>query len=347
MRKIHFSLLLAVAMLSACSANGTELGDEKHTIQQSEDGNTAIVTDQEGEAQPVVGQQPYDEHSPATEQGTETKVDQFIADGFKVEQAHVFTQQFEGLGLVTVTPVTKFGSSEQFPVSLILTGSDFEIVLTPERSPGYPLFSSFEAIAFKDLDSSGASAGFTDIIVIANFITGAGQDGAKPYSDVFLFKHDGQSGFTEDTVLERHIIEAADTRTLTVRQVLDLASGEQMSNDVDVNKLLGTYKLLESNEYRFSEIIIKQVKDNRLIFDLDAYVVRGGKEGLEMGNVNLGTLIDAEAELKDSTAVYKYEDGFVMSFHFETDGTFTITEDLAEATPFGHGVTVSGKYGKE
>lgn len=150
-------------------------------------------------------------------------IEKFMQQGYRVEERHVFKRNFEGMGELTITPVAKWGEHTDFPLSLVLTGGKKDIVLTPNRKDSRVMFSSFEAISFKDIDDYSLKSGYTDIIVIANFITGAGQDGAKPFSDVFIFKNDTWGNFIEDTELENKIISSANSRTLTMQKVFDLA----------------------------------------------------------------------------------------------------------------------------
>jgi len=216
-------LLLTVILLSACNKQDPVLTTTKST--------TGQVTQKE--STPTETSKPTESSKPSStksgssiaksDQPTNLALDKFKEQGYQVEEKQIFTSKFEGIGELTVTPVTKFGNNEDFPLSLILSGGTKEIILTPTRKDGHAMFSSFEAISFKDIDGDSLKSGYTDIIVIANFITGAGQDGAKPFSDVFIFKNDTWGGFEENTILENQIISSANSRTITMKNVFDLA----------------------------------------------------------------------------------------------------------------------------
>lgn len=211
-------LLLIVILLSACN--------KQDPVLMPKESATGQVTQKES-TKPTESSKPSSTKSESSiipsNQSTNLALDKFKEQGYQVEEKQIFTRKFEGIGELTVTPVTKFGNNEDFPLSLILSGGTKEIILTPSRKDGHAMFSSFEAIAFKDIDGDSLKSGYTDIIVIANFITGAGQDGAKPFSDVFIFKNDTWGGFEEDTILENRIISSANSRTITMKNVFDLA----------------------------------------------------------------------------------------------------------------------------
>ncbi|NEW09391.1 hypothetical protein GK047_25945 [Paenibacillus sp. SYP-B3998] len=266
-------------------------------------------------------------------------IDRFKERGYKVEEKQIFARKFEDIGELTVTPVTKLGNNKDFPLSLILTGGKKDIVLTPNRKDGHAMFSSFEAISFKDIDDYSLKSGYTDIIVIANFITGGGQDGAKPFSDVFIFKNDTWGNFIEDTILENRIMGSSTSRTLTVKQVLDLAKPFDMKNFV------GNFTKISSNEYDKSQINIESISDGKIKFAVDAFHVNGRAKGAETGNVNVGN-IEEIATLDGYIATYKADDfDFELTFEFFGNDTFEVTAKGRSA--FGANVSANGVYKRD
>jgi hypothetical protein len=136
--------------------------------------------------------------------------------------------------------------------------------------------------------------------------------------------------------------EVSGSEDETPSETDDTGSAESVS--ADMTQFIGTFTDLSSSEYKKSEIVIKQISEDQIVFDLEAFIVRGGAEGLEKGNVNIGNLNDAVAILDGTTAIYNYEDlGYEMKIEFAADGTFTVTEQ--GDSPYGYGVSASGQYG--
>ncbi|WP_240421209.1 hypothetical protein [Paenibacillus periandrae] len=214
--RIFILMIMLVSILSGCDTRNVPPAANATSVTKPENVSAPI----QASAQPA-GAAPS---QPSGQSSISSTLDKFIARGYQVEKKHIFTRNFEGIGELTVTPVTQFGNLTEFPLSLILTGGNKEIILTPKRADGHPMFSSFEAISFKDIDEGSPQVGYADITVIANFITGAGQDGAKPFSDVFIFKNNTKGGFDEDTSLEDTITSSIHSRTFTMKTVFDLAN---------------------------------------------------------------------------------------------------------------------------
>ncbi|MEO3947881.1 hypothetical protein [Gorillibacterium sp. CAU 1737] len=273
-----------------------------------------------------------------------TELDEYLEQGYQVEAKHVFIHDFEGIGKLTITPVTINSVGEGLPPFYLIAsmnGVEYQI-MKPEGEDSYPMLSSFEAIAFADIDPHSLKSGYTDIIVIADFITGAGREGTVPFSKAFIFKNDSWGNFLEDKELEHRIAHSATTRTLTVKQVLKLAE------PVDINRFRGTYTREGSSEYQAGTITIKRITDSQVSFSFDGHHVNGGEEGLKLGNVNLGNLENAEASITESgqSAIYRDEEyGYEMIFYFYSDGTFEIVEDGGPV--YGHNVTAEGIYKKD
>lgn len=276
----------------------------------------------------------------SSSQSTNSTIEKFKKRGYQVEEKHIFTREFEDIGKLTVTPVTTFDVNNDSPISLILTGDGKEIVLTPSRENGFPMFSSFEAISFKDIDDYSLKSGYTDIIVIANFVTGVGPQGMEPFSDVFIFRNNAWGGFEEDIQLEDRIKGGAGTRTLTMKQVFKLAK------PFDMNKFIGTFKKRTSSKYDGSEITIKRIEEDKIYFSLDAFHVNSGDKGIKTGNVNVGNIEDGVAALDWYAAAYKPDDSdFKLIFKFFGNDTFEVTE---EGSPiFGANVYASGMYKRD
>jgi hypothetical protein len=328
----HRYTLLLFALLAAC-------GKEEAVPTGSAPANSAAVQQETAAAkpEPAAVSQPEQPKPQSTPPAPSKLIEKYKAEGYQVENKHVFTREFEGIGQLTITPVTKFGFQEEFPLALILSNVDKEWVLTPKREDGHAMFSSFEAIAFKDIDEHSLKPGFTDIIVIANFITGAGQQGAEPFSEVFIFKNNTMGGFEEDLQLEQQIRESTDSRTLTMKQVLELA------RPVDVKRFVGTFQKAGSTEYDSAEVTIKSVAAEKLTFSLDAFHVNGGAKGAKSGSVNVGQVEEGIAKRNGNVAVFQAEDSnFTLTFTFFGNDTFRIAE--AGGPYFGANVSASGLY---
>ncbi|WP_179097743.1 hypothetical protein [Paenibacillus sp. FSL H7-0331] len=237
MMRIFILMIMFVSILSGCDADNLPPA-----------ANTASVTKPEIVSAPIQSSAQLTAAAPSqpsSQPSIRSTLDKFIARGYQVEEKHIFTRNFEGIGELTVTPVTQFGNLTEFPLSLILTGGNKEIVLTPIRADGHPMFSSFEAISFKDIDDGSPQGGYADITVIANFITGAGQDGAKPFSDIFIFKNDTKGGFVEETSLEDSITSSIQSRTYTMKTVFDLA--KSLNNNSHTEDKQATHSQVISN----------------------------------------------------------------------------------------------------
>lgn len=202
------------------------------------------------------------------------------------------------------------------------------------------MFSSLEAISFKDIDDYALKSGYTDIIVIADFVAGAGQDGAKPLSDDFIFKNDSWGNFIEDRALEKRIRGSTDTRTLTMKQVFELAK------PFDIKRFAGKFTESSSNEYDGSKITINRIDKEKMEFSVDAFHVNGGAEGIKTGNVNVGSIENGVATVQGYAAAYKAADSdFRMTFEFFGNGAFAVTEQGTR--PFGANVYASGIYKRD
>ncbi len=267
-------------------------------------------------------------------------IESFKKKGYTIEEKHVFTRIFEGIGEVTVTPVTTFSTENEFPISLVLIGGREDVVLTPNRPSGHSMFSSFEAIAFRDIDSDGPSKGFTDIFVIANFIKGVGKEGAIPYSDVILYRNNTKGEFVEDHPLEEKIARSMDNRTLTVKQVMEMVT------PLSIKQFIGDYKLTDPNEYYGSNVRITRNDGKSIQFDVEAFKVMGGDEGIPKGNVHTGSIDGGIAEISQDKAIYKSKNSnFTMTFEFFPNGSFFIME--SGPSEFGANVYASGLYRKK
>ncbi|WEK53018.1 MAG: hypothetical protein P0Y55_10455 [Candidatus Cohnella colombiensis] len=326
-----YIMILMIMVLSGCASSNVA-SDATKAIQPSESANN-----QETESVATDLPEQLPETSSEATPPVQTELARLIEQGYQVEKEHVFTQQFEEIGELTVTPLTRYGLEEEFPVVLVLRGEDKQIVLTPERGDSHPMFSSFEAIAFKDIDPESLKSGYTDIVVIANFITGVGQDGVNPFSDVFIFKNDSWGGFVEDLVLEERVLDAITDRTITMKQVYSLVK------PVDVESFVGNFINADSTKYDESTIVIHQIKGDRVAFTLDAFHVNGDDKGIENGNVNIGNIDQGVAILTSNQAVYKAEGfDFTLTFTFFSNDTFRVS--TTGDGYFGHNVYVDGLF---
>ncbi|WP_058300493.1 hypothetical protein [Gorillibacterium timonense] len=349
--KLLCLLLLILTVATACKETSGE--GEGPTAQPTQSASTApSVSSSPIEASP----EKSDLASPATTPPVaspvgdpttspadlESVIDGYIQQGYMVEAKHVFVREFEGMGKLTITPATISSVDEGLPpFVLIVSGGDKIQVLKPEGEERYPMLNSFEAIAFVDIDPHSLKSGYTDIIVIADFVTGAGPQGMEPFSKAFIFKNDSWGNFVEDTELENRIAHSATTRTLTVKQVLKLAE------PVDITSFVGTYTREGSSDYESGMITIKAVTDSQVSFAFDGYHVNGGEEELKLGNMSLGKLEDEQAVITESgqSAVYRDEENdYEMTFYFYQDGTFEIVE--VGDSIYGHNVTAEGIYQK-
>jgi hypothetical protein len=334
-------LLLIVMLLISCNKEASVLIPKESVKEQvtQKDSTKKTVTSKPTESSKPTSTNVKSSIVPSL-QPTNHTIAKFKERGYQVEEEQIYTREFEEIGELTVTPVTKFGITKDFPLSLILTGGDKEIVLTPNREDGHAMFSSFEAISFKDINDYSLKSGYTDIIVIANFITGAGQDGVNPFSEVFIFKNDTWGGFEEDTMLENRIIGSSESRTITMKKVFDLAK------PFDMKSFAGNFTKIASNEYDESKIKISSINEGEIKFSVDAFHVNGGAEGVKTGNVNVGNIEDGVAALNGYIATYKNDDvGFILTFEFFGNDTFQVTE---KGSPyFGMNVSASGFYKRD
>lgn len=262
-------------------------------------------------------------------------VKSFLEKGYQIQQEHVFTHTFEGMGQRTIIPVATYEVIDDSPVSLILLGGEKDVVLTPAERTA--LFSSFEAISFKDMDDYSLKSGYGDISFIADFITGAGHQGAIPFSRAFIFRNDAWGNFVEDHELQRRVEALQANRTLTMKEVFDL------TRPFDIKGISGSFKAEFSYSHSVSLIDIHQIDEDEIVFSVDAYYDGYDNEkNVHVGQIEKG-IAQREGPYK---AVYQADDApFTLRFEFYGKDSFQVTEEGSGV--FGMNVSARGEYKRQ
>lgn len=199
-------------------------------------------------------------------------------------------------------------------------------------------FYEMKAVAFKDVNADG----WKDILIIADYTTGFGNMGAIPVSQLLIFTQTA-SGFAESKSLEEHVYSASPYRVLNIGTVLDLLKTDAKSGFSQAwSKLpLGAYDLDGSNKYRGSTVTIEKVNGEFITFSLSAFVVNGGDEGVEKGNVNIGDLKSVTANRSGSEMIYRDGD-YELSISLISTEDFYLRDN--GKPQFGLNVNVNGAY---
>lgn len=262
-----------------------------------------------------------------------TTLKDFIRRGYEVQEKHIFTRYFEGIGERTVIPVARFTDVEQFPVSLLVLGGERDQVLTPssDNIPGF--FYSFDAISFRDVDSESLKTGYEDITFLTSFVTGVGREGAVPFSRAYIFRNDTWGSFIEDTYLEERIMELQTERSLTMAQVM------KWVRPFEYSSLAGSFNRSYDDDNAGSLVEIHDIGDDGLVFSLDAFYNLNGTPNV--GRIERGT---ARWD-QPYTAIYESEtSAFKLTFRFYSPDLFQIVEE--GTGEFGFQVSAQGSYSR-
>ncbi|MFD2127735.1 hypothetical protein ACFSKT_22485 [Paenibacillus xanthanilyticus] len=203
------------------------------------------------------------------------------------------------------------------------------------ESPG--AYYSVAAVAFRDVSGDNRK----DMIILMEYVTGAGQMGAVPVSQLLIYKQT-ESGFVQDQALEEEARAGVPYRILTIQDVMTgLATAPADSITHAWKKLKpGRYELEGSTELQASTLTVEAVEGDRLRFRLDA-IYAADEEAAERGGVNIGNIESGEATLSEADMIFR-------------DGDFELTISLIASNKlyvsdngvgyFGHNVWVKGMY---
>lgn len=261
-----------------------------------------------------------------------TTSDSIIGDALKDQSFHV---NFESLGdSEFITTIEKKNGNDQPHFYIKNENSMSELKYELEWSP---ILDSISAVSFRDVNGDNRK----DIIVIVNFMTGAGQMGAIPFSQILIFKQT-ESGFLQDKTIEKKAMDGVPYRILSVQDVLIGLKTDSKDNVANAWKRLqpGTYKQVGSGELGGSTMTIKQSSGDGLIFSLDAFYAPN-KEALNQGGVNIGNIDSGKATPSYSEMIFR--DGkYELSIDMISSSNLYV-RDNGESY-FGQNVYVNGIY---
>lgn len=201
-------------------------------------------------------------------------------------------------------------------------------------------YAELKAVAFRDVNRDGKK----DILAIIDQTTGIGRMGTIPYSSVLVFVQ-GDASFEYEASIAAAIEEANAYRQITVDQAMEIVqSGFESNADKAWESLTpGAYELEGSSEWGGSVITIAEAHADKLRFELDAFSVRGGEEGLEEGNVNIGNIPESEAFRSYEDMLFQDDDvEFELSLSLISPDVLHVW-DNGDAY-FGYGVIAEGVY---
>jgi hypothetical protein len=246
-----------------------------------------------------------------------------------------FNTKFENMGDAEfITTVEKVNGKDR-PHFYLKKGETLSELNFELDSPDS--FYSVSAVSFQDVSGDGKK----DIIVIADYTTGAGYMGAIPVSQVVIFKQNG-AGFTEDKELKEKAHAGIPYRILTIQDVITGLKTDSKDSLESAWKRVkpGAYKLDSSNDLSGSTLTIEKTSGDGVTFSIDAFYA-ASKEAMDKGGVNIGTIESGQAALTSDEMLFK-------------DGDYHLTLHLISATEiylrddgegyYGHNVDVNGIY---
>jgi hypothetical protein len=193
--------------------------------------------------------------SPLTPETSDT----MIGESLKDQSFHVDFDYFKGSEFITtIEDVDKVNGIDR-PHFYIKTGGKMsELKYEPDLSR---LFYSVSAVSFRDVNNDGKK----DIIVIADYLIGAGSLGSIPVSEVIIFKQT-EAGFIEDTSIEQKAQDGVPYRMLSIQNVMIGLNTNPKNSERDAWGRLrsGTYKAEDG-----STLTIKQSSGDDLSFGIE------------------------------------------------------------------------------
>ncbi|MFB9329434.1 hypothetical protein ACFFSY_26140 [Paenibacillus aurantiacus] len=248
---------------------------------------------------------------------------------------------------------------QSFPVEFELAGKS-EFITTEEDVDGRPQFHfyvkkadavteldyeaespranySVAAVAFRDVNGDGSK----DIIILLEYVTGAGQMGAVPVSQLLIYRQT-KSGFVHDPGLVQKAKAGVPYRFLSIQDVMTgLAIAPADSIPSAWQKLKpGRYELEGSTELQASTLTIEKATGNRLQFRLDA-IYAADEEAAEQGGVNIGNIESGEAVVAEADMVFRDGD-FELTISLIANNKLYVRDN--GVSYFGHNVWVNGVY---
>ena len=130
-----------------------------------------------------------------------------------------FAVNLSGLGIVDFVPSkaqADNGSSE-----LALRWRDLDGNYVPLYLSNQWQFHTLSAVAFEDINKDGLGP---DVVAIAQYITGIGPDGAKPFPAATVLFNDGSDRFEPDSSIDNMLAERGAATVADVRTLLASAS---------------------------------------------------------------------------------------------------------------------------
>ncbi|TYP74715.1 hypothetical protein [Paenibacillus methanolicus] len=209
-----------------------------------------------------------------------------------------------------------------------------ELAYEPE-SPG--AYYSVAAVAFRDVSGDDRK----DIIILMEYVTGAGQMGTVPVSQLLLYKQT-ESGFVQDQALQEKARAGVPYRILTIQDVMTGLATEPSDSVPNAWKKLksGDYELEGSDELQGSTVTVEKVAADRLQFRLDAFYA-ADEEAAERGGVNIGNIESGEATISGEDMVFR--DGeFELTISLIANNKLYVSDNGVGY--FGHNVWVHGEY---
>lgn len=125
------------------------------------------------------------------------------------------------------------------------------------------LYNELKAVSFRDLDGDGLK----DILILVDYITGAGNMGTVPATQALIYRQTG-SDFTEDAALEDRLADVNPYRLLTVPLVTELLkarSAEESYAAAWAKVSPGTYRREETDDAR---LVIEKADGGSLTFSV-------------------------------------------------------------------------------
>ncbi|CAG7659104.1 hypothetical protein ACFQI7_35940 [Paenibacillus allorhizosphaerae] len=256
--------------------------------------------------------------------------DSIIGDMLK-EQS--FSVKFESLGdcefVSTIEKKEDYKDQPHFYVNTSDTVSELKYELE------WPAFlDSISAVSFRDVNGDGMK----DIIVIVNFMTGAGQMGAIPFSKVLIFKQT-ESGFAEDKVIEKKARKGVPYRILSVQDVM-IGLKTDLKDSVTnawIRLQTGEYTT-GSNDLTAPTLVIKESTGDTVLFSLDSGY-SSIKESTERGKIS--EIVSGRATTSYEEMIYK-EGDYELSFYLINNSDLYVSDN--GKSHLGQNVYVKGIY---